>query len=202
MRATVQALRTKRSAQRDEEGEMDSQGCGRVRGAEWGAGGLGGGAATAVPATIALEEQIEAEVMGKVYEELLLELRQQEDELARQWEAEQRRDRAATEAMVVHEAVSRDGVVCPLCQRAMLMANVGVIFCGGRHAYGCQFRVDTNLTNVTLPQLKGRLEGTVAAHASRCPGAPRFSIEQPPGVPGMSMLLMRCPDCHAVEVIL
>ena len=85
---------------------------------------------------------------------------------------------------------------------AMLIANVGVIFCAERHSHGCQFRIDTNVTRITLPQLKGRLEGVVAAHASRCPGAPRFGVEHPPGVPSMPMLLMRCGDCLAMEVIL
>ena len=83
----------------------------------------------------------------------------------------------------------------------MMFENVGVIFCGGRQ-HGCDFRIDTNSTGISLAQLKERLEGITTLHSELCGGTPLFSIEEAPGIPGLSALVMRCDSCPVLEIVL
>ncbi|CAL1529177.1 unnamed protein product [Lymnaea stagnalis] len=90
------------------------------------------------------------------------------------------------------KTLSTDDVICPLCQKYILLENKGVIFCN------CGLRISTEQDCVTLKNVRSNiLEGT-AEHSENCEAHPKFQVSQKFGI---SNLLMSCETCDFLFII-
>uniref|UniRef100_A0A3B3TC31 RPA interacting protein n=2 Tax=Paramormyrops kingsleyae TaxID=1676925 RepID=A0A3B3TC31_9TELE len=85
-------------------------------------------------------------------------------------------------------------VICPVCRVNHLTINTHFIFCE------CGVHIDTRQGSVTPEQLQSLLESRVSEHMEQCPHNPAFSLAS--SVEGCASLLMSCPACDYMSIVL
>ncbi|XP_052799474.1 RPA-interacting protein A-like [Mya arenaria] len=84
-------------------------------------------------------------------------------------------------------------VVCPLCKKSTLMLNKSVIFCK------CGLRIDTEQDGLSLGNVQRLLEMGLEQHGAACHCEPVYSLVSDAGP---TNLLMTCPDCDWMSVVI
>ncbi|KAG0586422.1 hypothetical protein KC19_2G089700 [Ceratodon purpureus] len=150
------------------------------------------------PSELAKEDYVDLMVAMEraLYDDLLAEMRAQEEELLEDFEsAVSLEDDAIADLIQDFQELSSDGVLCPLCKKSQLKQFKTVIVCT------CgDFRFDTKDDQIGLKFLQTRLADVHEQHTdSGCSAQPSFSIESQFGIPA---LLMRCSKCESFQCVL
>ncbi|KAK0068954.1 RPA-interacting protein B-like [Biomphalaria glabrata] len=88
--------------------------------------------------------------------------------------------------------LSTDEVICPLCEKNILLEHMGVIVCK------CGLRINTEQDCITLKNVKASLEAGTSEHSESCHLRPTFHLSQNFGI---SNLLMACEVCDFLFII-
>ncbi|XP_045174147.2 RPA-interacting protein A-like [Mercenaria mercenaria] len=84
-------------------------------------------------------------------------------------------------------------VICPMCKKNTLLTNKSVIFCR------CGLRINTEQDCLTLTNVKQMLDTGLEQHGEKCDCEPVYTVMSETGT---SNLLMTCPDCDWMSVVI
>ncbi|XP_050408441.1 RPA-interacting protein A isoform X2 [Patella vulgata] len=132
--------------------------------------------------------------MLSLFEDIQEELRREELRLLQ--EHEKYEESLQQEEVVLSSAIeklSTDEVICPICQKSVLMMNQNIIFCR------CGMRINTEQDCISLGDVKVQLESAISQHNSSCSYNPVFKVMSEFGP---QHLLMACQACDFMYIII
>lgn len=130
--------------------------------------------------------------MRKLEEDLVAEMMEQEQEMVRQYLAQQEQEDSA-----LVQAAQSEEVICPVCLHESLVMNA--------NGFSCQCGMRIMLPNLSLPQLQANIHHAFSAHgASGCWGVPAVESRPSFPLPAASLpdtLVMACKVCNCRHVL-
>ncbi|XP_046578310.1 RPA-interacting protein-like isoform X1 [Haliotis rubra] len=136
----------------------------------------------------------EVDEMLNLFEDIQDDLIKEESKLLSEYEryelSLQREEEVLCSAI---ETLSTEDVLCPVCQKHVLMLNKGIVFCS------CGLRIDTEQDCLSLSNISQQLTEGMSEHTAKCPDNPSFQVMS--GL-GATNLLMTCQTCDFMSVVI
>ncbi|KAL4223418.1 hypothetical protein ACF0H5_016889 [Mactra antiquata] len=129
-----------------------------------------------------------------MFDDIQSELRQEEIRMLEEYSNYEESLQLEEECLcsAIHK-LSTEEVICPLCKKHTLLTNKSVIFCQ------CGLRINTEQDCLTLTNVQQMLDLGLKQHSEKCESEPVFSVVVEVGT---SNLLMTCPDCDWMSVVI